>query len=60
MTTKLQNYIFDTKKKFIYFFLKKKMSILMFTKNIYIYCLKIIIKKMVSKYLDMNFNALKY
>ena len=38
MTTKLQNYIFDTKKKFIYFFLKKKMSILMFTKKyIYIY-----------------------
>ena len=35
MTTKLQNYILDTKKKFIYLFLKKKnLSILMFTKKI--------------------------
>ena len=46
MARKLQKYIFHTKKKFIYFFLKK---------NIYIFFENNYIKKMVSKYLDMNF-----
>ena len=60
MATKLQNYIIDTKKKFIYFFLKKKFVYFDVHKKI-IYFLKIIIKKeIVSKYLDMDFNALKY
>ena len=44
-------YLSFWKKKFIYFDVHKKI----------IYFLKIIIKKeMVSKYLDMDFNALKY
>ena len=59
MTMKLQNYIFDTKKKFIYLFLKKYFTYFDVHEKI-IYIFKIIIKKkIVSKYLDMDFNALK-
>ena len=44
MATKLQNYIIDTKKKFIYLFLKKYFVYFDVHKKI-IYFLKIIIKK---------------